>query len=138
MNRMLWAFLSYPISLSVVFVAVVFPLGGIEDMLYMCGLFLIWLVLAVWFGIGYLRHALLKDLRGFLGLAAANILSLGLMFIIMHEPGLDRKIGSVSKIASVAFVLSVSCFIVFSIIGFACKKMGRENRGVHDISETKP
>ena len=119
MSRVLWALLSYPLSLLVAFMGIVFPLEGMSGLLYLNLMFLTWIILAVWFGVIYFKYASLKDRKGFLRLMKVNTLSLVLMFLIM----LALRLEHIVEIGSVAVVSSASCFIVFSMLGFACKQM---------------
>jgi len=61
MNRMLWALLSYPLSLAVPFMGLLFPEEHRESMQgfrFFIALFLVWIILAVWFGISYFKSLL--------------------------------------------------------------------------------
>ncbi len=133
MNKTRWALLSYPLSLlTMLFIGlVVFPLDGMKSLIYLNLLMLTWIILAVWFGYTYFKYARFRNTRQSLRLMAVHILSLATLLIIMVALRLEHilQIG-----LGGAVVPAVSCFIVFSLIGLACKHMDRG--GVEESSTT--
>lgn len=137
MNRMLWAFLSYPLSLLVIFMLWLSPERHRESMdglVFVFALYVIWIILALWFGSYYFKYLRLKNRRSFLWLMIVNTLSLVFMVVIMLVLGEDHII----DILPFVLVPSVSCFTGFSIAGLAynaCKNMDRTHGDMHNISE---
>ena len=129
MSKMLWVLLSYPLTLVMVYMPVVFPLDGLENLIYVLVLDLIWIILALWFGCYYFKYISLRDLRSLAKLMTVNILSLVIMFLIMAIPWVGQQamteiIASGADYSATWFALipSVSCFIVFAMVGLACKQ----------------
>ena len=135
-KKILWASLSYPLSLLMVFMPVVFPLEGLADILYLLALDSIWIILALWFGCACFMYARGRDVRGWLMLVMANGISLGIMFFIMTMPWM-RHLDMTVIIAGDAYFSarwfalfpSVLCLVVFSALGFTCK----QTDGVDDL-----
>ena len=124
MIKLLWALMSYPLSLLVIFMPAVFPLEGMDSFLYVSVIFLVWIILAVWFGISYFKHAYLKNVLGLLILMLVHILSVVMMFAVIAIPWVSQEtlMGANDRESFTNVLvlgLPASCFILFSIIGFA-------------------
>ena len=140
MMKMLWALLSYPLSLLMICMEVALPRDALPWAVYLLALFLTWIVLALWFGISYFKYARLKDVLGWLILMTVHILSLVLMFLVMTIPWVKQEtIMSVGDaevfVMWFSLVPVVLCFIVFSAIGLTCTARKQRDRGDGDMHD---